>query len=72
MVSEEGKPEGRGPPTQPPGPWQRARAHEEPRQLGNVLDQEGKPEGRGPPHTPPGAMAEGQGTRGTQAAGECP
>ena len=39
---------------------------------GQAGDQEGKPEGRGPPPTPPGAMAEGQGTRGTQAAGECP
>ena len=33
---------------------------------GQAGDQEGKPEGRGPPPTRPGAMAEGQGTRGTQ------
>ena len=33
---------------------------------GQAGDQEGTPEGRGPPPTPPGAMAEGQGTRGTQ------
>ena len=34
-----GNPRAGDPPPHAPGPWQRARAHEEPRQLGNVLNQ---------------------------------